>query len=238
MRQNDRIKFIVPNLITTANIGCGFASILASIDGNFVAAAWAIIAAGIFDLFDGRVARLLNASSPFGEEYDTLSDLLSFGVAPAVLYFQCAARPLGTLGAALALGYLLCVAFRLARFNLGTSQGPGAYFQGLASPPAASTAAAFVLFSTTVGLAPELHRTASIAVFSGLALLMVSHLRFPSFKKMNWKSPGGVFALVTLAALAALALVHPGRFLFPILFALLAIVGLLDIRHRLVHRAS
>ncbi len=231
-------KIIIPNLVTTANIVCGFASVLASIDGNFVAASWAIIAAAVFDLVDGRLARVLNASSSFGEEYDTLSDLLSFGVAPSILYYQCGVRGFGAFGAALALFYLLCVAFRLARFAIGGGAAPSAYFQGLSSPPAAATASAYVMFSNDRGLEPDLHRGLSVAVFTLLGLLMISHLRFPSFKKMNWKSPSGTAILIAFAALAALALTKPALYLFPILMGFLILVMVLDVRYRLGARSK
>lgn len=229
--------YLVPNSITTANIVCGFASILASIDGNYVASAWAIIAAGIFDLIDGRIARMLGASSRFGEQYDTLSDLLSFGVAPAVLYYQLDLRSLGLAGSALALFYLLCVAFRLARFTVTLKGGKESkHFQGLSSPVSAAVSSSFVLYAVQQGLDAQAKRTGALATLLALAVLMVSHLRFPSFKSMNWKSASGGLLLATLSGLVALALVRPSLYLFPILTLFLGVIILLDLAYRVRNR--
>lgn len=225
--------YLIPNAVTTANVVCGFASILASIKGNFQYAAWAIIAAGIFDLFDGRIARWLKASSAFGGEYDTLSDLLSFGVAPAVLFYQASFQSLGALGAILSLFYLLCVMFRLARFAVAAGQPSNQYFQGLSSPVSAATASAFILFCSNAPMDSTPANRSAAAVAVSLGALMVSHLRFPSFKQMNWKSPSGIFLLASLMGLVAFTLVDPRFRLFPVMAVLLLVVVLLDIASRI-----
>ena len=125
--------YLVPNFVTTANMFSGFYSIIASTHGEFVTASWAIIAAGIFDMLDGRIARLAKATSQFGVEYDSLSDLLSFGVAPAILLYQWALEPYDRLGWIAAFLYLACGALRLARFNVNTESQPKNFFQGCRS---------------------------------------------------------------------------------------------------------
>ena len=230
-------RYVIPNGITAANVICGFLSILAASENQFIPAAWLIIAAGIFDLFDGRVARLFNATSRFGEEFDTLSDFLSFGIAPAFLYYQYLFREMGILGATLAIVYLLSVAFRLARFAMNTGKPSTGFFQGLSSPVSACTGVSFVLFTSPGNgghSIPETHLGPEFAVFLilGLALLMVSNLRFPSFKSTNWRSPRGILALICLCILIGVALKNPRQFVFPILLGLLALVMIADVSSR------
>src|ERR1700677_259559 len=132
-----RKVYLVPNIVTTGNMFCGFYSMIASMHGDFMPASWAIIAASIFDMLDGRIARLTKATSQFGLEYDSLSDLISFGVAPAVLLYQWALQPYDRLGWLASFLYLACGALRLARFNVNSSALPKNYFQGLPIPMAA-----------------------------------------------------------------------------------------------------
>ncbi|MGE0615003.1 MAG: CDP-diacylglycerol--serine O-phosphatidyltransferase [Bacteriovoracia bacterium] len=191
--------YIVPNIVTTANMFCGFYSVIASISGNYTLAAWSILAATIFDSLDGRIARLAKATSSFGVQYDSLCDLISFGMAPAMLLFQWSLNPFGRLGYLAAFLFLACGALRLARFNVSTHVVPKGYFQGLPSPMAASVIATFVIFHFATGW-PSLNGEASHAIDDQavqwitlvLALmsasLMVSTVRFPSFKELNWRS--------------------------------------------------
>ena len=114
--------YLAPNLITTISLLSGFFSILASTQGEFYKASLAIFLSGILDGMDGRVARMLNAQSPFGEQYDSLADMLAFGVAPAILIYSFALQPLGRIGIACAFVFTACAAFRLARFNVQIGQ--------------------------------------------------------------------------------------------------------------------
>jgi CDP-diacylglycerol--serine O-phosphatidyltransferase len=202
--------YIVPNFVTTANMFCGFYSIVASIQSDFVTAAWAIVAASVFDMLDGRIARLAKATSQFGVEYDSLSDLISFGVAPSVLLFQWALRPFERLGWLAAFLFLACGALRLARFNINSASQPKNYFQGLPIPMAAGTVATFIIFNHTVGWPGEyatISRNIMVLILTfGLASLMVSTIRFPSFKELNWRSRAsfgymmvGVLAMILIA---------------------------------------
>jgi len=196
--------YIVPNFVTTANMFCGYYSIVASIHGQFQEAAWAIMAASIFDMLDGRIARLAKATSQFGVEYDSLSDLISFGVAPAILLYQWALEPYGRLGWLATFLFVACGALRLARFNVTTASQPKGYFQGLPIPMAAGVVATFIVFSQAIAIGAQ-QNVALILTF-GLASLMISTIPFPSFKELNWRSRAsfgylmvGVLAMILVA---------------------------------------
>lgn len=179
--------YLVPNFVTTANMFAGFYSTIASIQGDFMTAAWAILAAAVFDMLDGRIARMAKATSQFGVEYDSLSDLLSFGMAPAILFYQWALHPFGRLGWAAAFLFLACGGLRLARFNVTCHLLPKGFFQGLPIPMAAGVVATFYIFSQTTGW-PHDTQTPVLFLTFALASLMISTVRFPSFKELNWRS--------------------------------------------------
>ena len=198
--------YIVPNFVTTANMFCGFYSIVASIHQDYLTAAWAIIAASVFDMLDGRIARLAKATSQFGVEYDSLSDLISFGVAPGILLYQWALEPFGRLGWLASFLFVACGALRLARFNVNSGALPKGYFQGLPIPMAAGIVATFIIFTQSLDLIVSNHWVV-IALTFGLASLMVSTIRFPSFKELNWRSRAsfgylmtGVLSMILIAA--------------------------------------
>ncbi len=197
--------YLVPNFVTTANMFAGFYSILASIQSDFGTASWAILVAAVFDMLDGRIARLAKATSQFGVEYDSLSDLISFGVAPAILLYQWSLAPFGRLGWAAAFLFLACGALRLARFNVTTASLPKGYFQGLPIPMAAGVVATLIIFLQELGWSAE-QSGGIVALTLILASLMVSTLRFPSFKELNWRSHAsfgylavGVLAMILIA---------------------------------------
>lgn len=205
--------YIVPNIVTTANMFCGFYSAISSINGDYVGAAWAILAAAVFDALDGRVARLAKATSQFGVEYDSLSDLISFGLAPALLLHQWALAPFGRLGWLAAFLFLACGALRLARFNVTSATLPKAFFQGLPIPGAAGMVATFIIFHNTMGWPAEGpsdrsgRQLVALVLTFGLASLMVSTIKFPSFKELNWRSRAsfgylliGVLVMILIAA--------------------------------------
>jgi len=166
---------------------CGFYSIISSIHNDFVISAWAIVAAGVFDMLDGRIARLAKATSQFGVEYDSLSDLISFGVAPGILLYQWALEPYDRLGWLAAFLFVTCGALRLARFNVNSSALPKNYFQGLPIPMAAGMVATFIIFNQTLAW-PSSREPFVLLLTFGLASLMVSTIRFPSYKELNWRS--------------------------------------------------
>ena len=183
--------YLLPNLFTTAALLSGFYAIIASSSGQFEKAILAIGLAALFDGLDGRTARLLNAQSPFGEQYDSLSDMLSFGVAPAMLVYHWTLAPLGRLGLACAFVYAACAAFRLARFNVQIGVVDKRYFVGLPSPLAA------ILLSSAIWFALDWPRWISPndmlvttlygLLAAGTGLLMVSNLRYFSFKDLDRK---------------------------------------------------
>jgi CDP-diacylglycerol---serine O-phosphatidyltransferase len=215
--------YIVPKLVTTANMFCGFYSIVASMKSDFPAAAWAIVAAAIFDMLDGRIARLAKATSQFGVEYDSLSDLISFGVAPSILLFQWALLPFDRLGWLAAFLFTTCGALRLARFNVNSGSQPKGFFQGLPIPMAAGMVATFVIFNQTLDWPAEnpvsgiSKNTLVLILTFGLASLMVSTIRFPSFKEVNWRSRASFGYLMVAVISMVLIAVKPEVTLFLIL---------------------
>jgi len=182
-----RKVYLVPNFITTAGMFCGFYSIISAIHEGFSASAWAIVAAGIFDALDGRIARLAKATSQFGVEYDSLSDLVSFGIAPSVLFYQWALEPYERLGWLASFLFVACGALRLARFNINTETSPKNYFQGLPITLAGGVVSTFVIFSQAMDWSGS-HSWVVLLMTFALASLMVSTVQFPSFKEMNWRS--------------------------------------------------
>lgn len=181
--------YLIPNLITTLSLFSGFYSILLSTHGEFYKAGLAIFVSAFLDGMDGRAARLLNAQSPFGEQYDSLADLVAFGLAPAILLYSFALQPLGRFGVACAFVYAACAAFRLARFNVQIGVVSKKYFIGLASPLAALLLACSVLVSLkyadfSQGMASELTWFFTAWVIA-CGLLMVSNLKYYSFKEFD-----------------------------------------------------
>ena len=210
--------YLVPNLVTTANMFCGFFSIVASIENDFLIAAWAILVAAIFDMLDGRIARLAKATSQFGVEYDSLSDLVSFGLAPALLMYQWALEPYGRLGLLASFFYVCCGALRLARFNIHTGKVAKSYFEGVASPIAAGSVSTFVIFQSALIWPNDLtwvsRETWVLTQALGLGSLMVSTIPFPSFKDLNWRSRSSFGYLMVAVLCMILIAVRPEVTLF------------------------
>lgn len=226
--------YVLPNLFTTANMFCGFYAIVAAIHSNFLTAAWSILVAMIFDSMDGRVARLTRATSAFGVEYDSLSDLISFGMAPAVLAYLWCLEPFGRLGWLAAFLYLVCAALRLARFNVMTNTVPKKYFQGLPSPLAAATISTAVIFYNELQLKiPK--ENYMLALTFVLGSLMISTIRFTSFKelKVSRENSFGILAvgILTLVLIA----VKPEVTLF-VMCILYIVVGMLLDLYRVLFR--
>lgn len=181
--------YLLPNALTTGAMFAGFYSIIAGINGQYSAAAMAVVVAGVLDGLDGRVARLTNTQSEFGVQYDSLSDLISFGLAPALLAFNWSLASLrelgplaGKLGWLAAFLFAACAALRLARFNTQVSKIDKTYFQGLASPAAAGTLVATIWFFDDQGVAGETVRWLLWVETVALGLLMFSRVRYFSFK--------------------------------------------------------
>jgi CDP-diacylglycerol--serine O-phosphatidyltransferase len=176
--------FILPSLFTSANLFCGFYSIVASVKGDFYRAAVAILIALILDGLDGKIARYTHTSTRFGVEYDSLADLVSFGVAPAMLAFIWALMPVGRLGWLAAFLFVACGALRLARFNTQVDIVDKRHFVGLPIPAAATFVATGIILVRDVTLPVAPHVLALIALY-GLSFLMVSTIRYTSFKSLD-----------------------------------------------------
>ncbi len=174
----------MPNLFTSANLFCGFYAIIAAIQGSFVKAAIAIMLATIFDALDGKIARITRTVSKFGLEYDSLSDAISFGVAPAILAYLWALEPFGRLGWLAALLFVACGVLRLARFNTLADRVGSEYFMGLPIPAAAFMIASTVLLLNRLGggNGTTKHVTILIMIYV-LSFLMVSTIRYFAFKR-------------------------------------------------------
>lgn len=188
MADRRRGIYLLPNLFTTSGLFAGFYAIIAAIDGRFEAAAIAIFVAMIMDGVDGRIARMTNTQSDFGVQYDSLSDLISFGLAPALLIHQWSLFNLGKFGWSAAFIYTAAAALRLARFNTQVGTEDKRYFQGLASPAAAALIAGMVWLGDSYGLSDNklaVIFTLPVTVLAGV--LMVSNIRYHSFKKIDLK---------------------------------------------------
>ena len=188
--------YLLPNLITTFGLFTGFYSIICTFRADFMRAAIAIIVANLFDALDGRVARFTNATSRFGIEYDSLSDLVAFGVAPAILVYRWALEPYLTWGWLAAQLYVTCGALRLARFNVQFDNAEKRHFVGLPIPAAAEVIATTVLLQYRFATGGHTFRhVALLLVTYALAALMVSNLKFFSFKETELyrRQPFGIF---------------------------------------------
>jgi CDP-diacylglycerol---serine O-phosphatidyltransferase len=209
--------YVLPSMFTTMGLFAGFYALIAAIQGRYELAAWAIIVAAVFDMLDGRVARLLHAETSFGAEYDSLSDMLSFGIAPAVLMYLWALTPLHKPGWLAAFLIAACAALRLARFNTQVGKMDKRYFQGLPTPAAALLIATAVLFHEEMGLDPISWLWFGVSV--ALAWLMVSRVRFISGKDIDLKKKRSIGVLVGMLVFIVLVMADPYRVPFAILMA-------------------
>ena len=177
---------ILPSLFTTGNVFCGFYSFIAALNEKYYLAAWAIVLAIIFDVLDGRIARMTKTTSAFGMQYDSLADVISFGMAPAFLCYAWVLKPFGRIGWMAAFLYFLCSALRLARFNTTKPDIQGQHFIGLATPAAAAVIASIIIaFEDLFG--SRVHPGFMVAVVYILAFLMVSNIKYPAFKKFEFR---------------------------------------------------
>jgi len=191
MKKTRRIKkersrrgiYILPNIITSLNLFCGFYAVIASINGKFIAASIAIIIGVLFDIMDGKIARATNTTSKFGIEYDSLADLISFGLAPGLMIYLWALRPLGRIGWLAAFLFMACGALRLARFNSQIGTVSSDHFVGLPIPAAAGMSATTVLFCHKFSLMVTMNPIFILVLLYTLSFLMVSTVKYNSFKK-------------------------------------------------------
>ena len=181
----DKLAFFLPNTFTALNMGCGFMGILFALRGQYYQACMFFIVGALFDCVDGRVARMTGTQSAFGEQFDSLSDLISFGMAPAMIFYFKYLSSSGRVGMVVAFIYLLCGALRLARFNANIEKVSSDYFQGLPIPGAATGVIGYILVSVAF---PNVDFIENLAIPYLLfyALLMISNVPFPSFKSSDW----------------------------------------------------
>ncbi len=206
--------YLLPNLFTTGALFAGFYAIVQAMNGKFEIAAVAIFIAMVLDGLDGRVARMTHTQSEFGAEYDSLSDMVSFGVAPALVVYEWALKDMGKWGWFAAFIYCCATALRLARFNTNIDVVDKRYFQGLPSPAAAALVAGFVWVMSDAGFTGEQVRffAAAIAIFAGLS--MVSNLPFYSFKDFNMRKSVPFLAIFLVALAFLLVFSYPPGVLF------------------------
>lgn len=210
--------YLLPNAFTTGALFCGFYAIVMAMNQRFEYACWAVFVAMILDGLDGRVARLTNTQSEFGAQYDSLSDMVSFGAAPALVIYEWSLRGLGKLGWIAAFVYCAGAALRLARFNTNIEVVDKRFFQGLPSPAAAALVVGFIMFMTD----PDINISARqvdwvswcIAVFAGLT--MVSNVPFYSFKDVNFRKSVPFIVVFLIALGFALVAIDPPKVLWPI----------------------
>lgn len=206
--------YLLPNLFTTGALFGGFYGIIASVNGQFANAAIAILVAGILDGLDGRVARMTNTQSAFGAEYDSLSDSIAFGVAPALVVFNWSLSELGKVGWVAAFIYTACACLRLARFNIQPESTDKAYFTGLSSPAAAGLIIGLVWFGADNGVSGEAVAYLSLLITVMAGILMVSNLSFPSFKQIDFKGRVPFITILIAVLLLAVFFIDPPVVLF------------------------
>lgn len=218
--------YLLPNLFTTANLFAGFFSIITAINGNFYVAAATVFVAMVLDSLDGRVARLTNTQSAFGAEYDSLSDMVAFGLAPAVLAYEWALSELGNVGLTVAFIYVACAALRLARFNTQIGKVDKRWFIGLASPAAAGVVAGWVWAVWAldeVGIRgvdlPLILVMLFALMVAAAGLLMVSNIKYYSFKDLDLKGRVPFVAILIVVLVFAVVFSDPPRILLLIFLA-------------------
>ena len=228
--------YLLPSVLTTFGMFAGFYSIISSINGEFTIAAISIMIAMMWDTLDGRVARLTNTQSAFGAEYDSLADLVSFGLAPALLVYEWSLYELGRFGWLAAFVYLACAALRLARFNTQVGIADKRFFQGLPSPAAAGVIASMIwlkictfasFYSEVISLGYYLG--AGITILCGI--LMVSNVRYYSFKELDSKKASFRFLLLIVLSLIILMykpniILFTGFFLYLLSGPFITVAGL------------
>jgi CDP-diacylglycerol--serine O-phosphatidyltransferase len=211
--------YMLPNLVTLAALFGGFYAIVMAMNERFDLAAMGVFCAMILDAMDGRVARMTNTQSAFGEQMDSLSDMVSFGAAPALIAYEWALKGLGRWGWIAAFLYCACAALRLARFNVNTQVVDRRYFQGLPSPAAAAVLTGFIWVINDAGVSGEQVSWVMFALSLLAGLTMVTNAPFYSFKDVQMKKSVPFATIVFLALLIAIINIHPPIVLFSLFVA-------------------
>jgi CDP-diacylglycerol--serine O-phosphatidyltransferase len=215
---------MLPNMVTLAALFGGFYAVVMAMNGRYDLATVAIFASMVLDSLDGRVARMTNTQSAFGEQMDSLSDMVSFGAAPALIAYEWTLRGLGRWGWIAAFVYCACAALRLARFNVNTGVVDKRYFQGLPSPAAAALVAGFIWLMTETGVKPDDVSWIMFALTLYSGLTMVTNVPFYSFKDLSLKRSVPFAALVLVALGIAVINIDPPTVLF-LLFVVYGLSG-------------
>lgn len=234
--RNKKGIYILPNLFTSCSLFGGFYAIIATIQGRFDAAAIAILISSLFDGLDGKIARFTNTTTKFGAEYDSLSDLVAFGVAPGLLAFEWSLEPFGRFGWLAVFLYLICGALRLARFNIQKSNLESRHFKGLPIPGAAIFIATLVLFINSMGGLARNQYIIIISLIYLLSFLMVSTIDYFSFKGLGLFKRRPFNALVATILIFIVVAYKPALMLF--LFSTMYVVsGPAMVLYHLVRRS-
>jgi CDP-diacylglycerol---serine O-phosphatidyltransferase len=236
-RRFRRGVYLLPSLMTLGNLFCGYACIVYAMRGEYATAAPLIGIALVLDGLDGRIARMTGTAGAFGVEFDSLADMVSFGMAPAILTFSWGLEPLGRWGWAAGFLYMTATAMRLARFNIQSGSVDKRYFVGMPSP-AAATVPATTILAFPAGLHNQYAAAAALSLMLVPAALMVSTIRFRSFKTIDLQSRRSYTVLIVVAAVFAAVFAHP-----PIVLVVISYVYLLSafaemIVTRLRHRGA
>ncbi|MCE5249992.1 CDP-diacylglycerol--serine O-phosphatidyltransferase [bacterium] len=212
-----KTKVVLPTIFTLGNVFCGFLAINNVVEGSqasMVSAAWWIIIAGIFDALDGKIARLTGTSSEFGIEFDSIADVISFGVAPAVLIYNYSLREFGRIGYFFAFCFLAAGALRLARFNLSANTGKKKFFTGMPIPAGAGIVAAYVLFTENVwGGIGQIDIAIAITILSSIA--MVSHFKYNVLPKIGFGNRKDFIKSISFLVYIAIIARFPDEVFFP-----------------------
>jgi CDP-diacylglycerol--serine O-phosphatidyltransferase len=219
--KRERVKkgiYVLPNLFTTASLFCGFYSVIASMKGDYFLAAVPILIAFVLDGLDGRIARMTNTTSKFGSEYDSLADLVAFGVAPAILSYTWALSSYGKWGWLAAFLFVVCGALRLARFNVQIGMIESKVFNGLPIPGAASVVATGILLFFYLGGEGKFNDLSVLITMVCLALLMVSSIKYYSFKDLNYFSRKPFMSFVLIVFILIIVIAEPQIMMFTFAF--------------------
>ncbi len=217
--------YLLPNLLTTGALFAGFYAVIAAMNGQFEGAALAIFIAMILDGLDGRVARMTNTQSDFGAEYDSLSDMVSFGIAPALIMYTWSLSSLGKIGWLASFIYVVGAALRLARFNTQIGHADKRYFQGLASPAAAGFVVGFVWLCADHDISGNTLSYLALLFTIGAGLLMVSNVNYRSFKDLDLKNKVP-FVTMLIMVLIFITIVYQPPFVLFSIFSLYTFSGL------------
>ncbi len=219
--------YILPNLFTTGGLFAGFYGIVSTMNGHYNVAAWFILVSAVFDALDGKVARLTGTTSRFGVEYDSLADLVAFGVAPGLLMYAWALKPFGKLGWLAAFLFVVCGALRLARFNVQVDTVESKRFVGLPIPAAAGMVASCVLLFFHLGGSGTIKKVSILLLIYVLAYLMVSNIRYYSFKdpELVRRQPFGILVLAIILIIVIVAQPEIMLFAFASLYVASGPVG-------------